>query len=133
MSTSASPLSFRQTLLVSPESVQTTRWMPPEAGSRRWGLSGSVRPDGGALSRGLAFALAAWEFWDRFPGPQNVEVAMNKRAQRRSTRSLFDPAVTAWTHWDESLRARVVDECAQLLAAVYRARRPQQEEKAHER
>ena len=97
MSTNASPLSCRQRLLVPPEVVQTTRRMAPEAGSRRWGLSRRVRPDGGALNRGLAFARVAWQFWGRFPGPQNVEVAMNKRVRCRSTRSLFDPAVTGWT------------------------------------
>lgn len=78
-------------------------------------------------------ARHVWQFWDPLRGLQNMEIAMKNRALHQSARSLFDPMVTVWTGWDESLRAQVVEACAHVLAAVYRARHPQAKEKGHER
>ena len=113
--------------------VRTTRWTESDTRPNPCAPAPRVGSGWGSPRWGLAIARDPWQFWDPFRGPQNLEVAMKKRSPRQSARSLFDPAVAVWTDWDESTRARVVEQCAQWLAQVSRGRRRRQEESVHER
>ena len=113
--------------------VPTRRWTESDTRPSPCAPTPRVSPGRGPLSRGLEIAQDLWQFWDPFRGLQNMEVAMKERSPRQPARSLFDPAVTVWADWDEPIRDRVVEACAQLLAQVSRHRGRRQKEIVHER